>query len=199
MGASSRRTVKRVLLVDDVELALKSWARECRRIGRVPLVAKDKREALELARREKPEMAVIDLLMPHDSGLVVIKELKTLGLDLFAILVSGMMCVDYAMMGVDAGADDCFDKAVTITQMVHRVEHGRRPNPELTKVPSLVDVEREHIARVLNDCDGNVTHAADALDMHRYSLQRKIDKLLHGALRPQQRKRRSYARQQPDQ
>jgi two-component system, response regulator RegA len=197
MGGSSRRAVKRVLLVDDVEMELKAWVRECRRNGKVPLPARNKHEALDLARREKPEMAVVDLLMPHDSGLAVIHELKTLGIDVFTILVSGTMCVDYAMMGVDAGADDCYDKEVTITQMVHRVEHGRRPDPEFIKVPTLADVERNHLARVLNDCGGNVTHAADVLGEHRYTLQRKIAKLMNGALRPKQRRRRVLRRVTP--
>jgi two-component system response regulator RegA len=101
------------------------------------------------------------------------------------------MCVDYAMLGVEAGANDCCDKAVTIEQLIHRVESGRRPDPQQTRIPNLAEVQWEHIARVLNDCNGNISHAADALGEYRYTLQRKIKKLAPGALRAQQRTRRN--------
>jgi two-component system, response regulator RegA len=194
MEDSSGRVVRKVLLVDDDEMILRSWARECHRISRTPLVATTKQDAVEFARYERPELAVVDLRMPVDSGLVVIRELKALGVGIFAVLVSGAMCVDYAMLGVQAGADDCYDKAITITQLVYLAEHGRRPDPEWTKVPSLADVEWQHIVRVLNDCGGNVTHAADALGEHRFTLQRKIEKRRAGALPPARKTRRSRAK-----
>jgi two-component system response regulator RegA len=44
-------------------------------------------------------------------------------------------------------------------------------------MPSLARVEWEHIQRILHDCDGNISHAARRLGLHRRSLQRKLSKL----------------------
>ena len=44
------------------------------------------------------------------------------------------------------------------------------------ETPSLARVEWEHIQRVLTDCDGNITKAAERLGIHRRSLQRKLAK-----------------------
>ena len=45
-----------------------------------------------------------------------------------------------------------------------------------TETPSLARVEWEHLQRVLNDCEGNLSEAARRLGMHRRSLQRKADR-----------------------
>lgn len=197
---SSKRFVQSVLLVDGAEMMLRAWSRECRRFGKIPFTASTRTEAVQVAARERPEMAVVDLLMPNESGLQIVRELKSLSIDIFVILASGAMCVDYAMLGIEAGADDCCDKTVTIGQLIHRVECGKRPDPLLDRIPSLDEVQWEHIARVLNDCNGNISHAAEALGEYRYSLQRKIKKLAPGALRAKPRTRRSsrHARRDDD-
>jgi two-component system response regulator RegA len=171
---SSVRSVRKILLVDDVELVLRAWARQCKREGKIPLCASNRAEALDLARREKPDMAVVDLIMPGDSGLAVVRDLKKLRRNLFTILVSGAMSVDYAMEGLAAGADDCFDKDTTIKQLIARVERGVRPAVRKVKQPTLKDVEWQYIVRVLTDHNGNITHAARALGLPRVTLQRKI-------------------------
>ena len=55
---------------------------------------------------------------------------------------------------------------------------GEEPIPaaEAPETPSLARVEWEHIQRVLTDCDGNITKAAERLGIHRRSLQRKLSK-----------------------
>ena len=178
------RSTRKILLVDDVELVLKTWARQVKREGKIPLCASNRAEALELARREKPDMAIVDLIMPGDSGLQVVRELKKLRRNMFIILVSGAMSVDYAMEGLAAGADDCFDKDTTIRQLIARVERGVRPPAGKVKQPTLKDVEWQYIVRVLTDHNGNITHAARALGLPRVTLQRKIRRQLPSGENP---------------
>ena len=56
------------------------------------------------------------------------------------------------------------------------MEDGGDPNIDRIDVPSLSQVEWDHIQRVIADCGGNISHAAKKLGMHRRSLQRKLQK-----------------------
>ncbi len=171
------RRVLKILLVDDSELVLKTWARQAKRERQVALCAPSRKDALELARREKPEMAVVDLFMPGESGLDIIRDLKKLKPRPVIMLVSAAMCAEYAMQGIAAGADDCFDKDISIRTLIERVEHGTRPEPGRVRPPTLEELEWQYIVRTLTDHDGNITHAAEALGLVRQSLQRKIRRL----------------------
>lgn len=122
-------------------------------------------------------MAVVDLFMPGESGLDVVRDLKKLRPKPFLILVSGAMCADYAMQGIAAGADDCFDKDVAIRPLIERVEGGERPETCTGRPPTLDEVEWQYIVRTLTDNQGNITHAAEALGLMRQTLQRKIRRL----------------------
>jgi two-component system, response regulator RegA len=165
------------LLVDDVELVLKTWARQVKRAGATPLCASNRRDAIALARREKPEMAVVDLVMPGESGLDICRDLRKLKPKPFIILVSGAMSVDNAMHGIAAGADDCFDKDVTIHQLIQRVERGVRPAVDHNRPLTLEQVEWQYIVRALTDNGGNITNAAKTLGLIRQTLQRKIRRM----------------------
>src|SRR5690348_16023252 len=85
-------------------------------------------------------------------------------------------------MGVRAGADDVYFKPFSARQAIQRVEMGVLAQPEST-TPTLDQVEWEHISRALQDYNGNISQAADALGVFRQSLQRKIQKHAPRALR----------------
>lgn len=179
-----RVPVRKILLVDDVDMVLKLWARRAKKQGKTPLCATNRAEALEFARRERPQMAVVDLIMPDVSGLDLVRELKKLRPKMFTVLVSGAMSAETAMHGLQAGADDCFDKDTPVEEMIERVETGSRPSEPSLDMPTLDDMETQYIIRVLTDHNGNVTHTASALGIPRQSLQRKLRRLrTNGQLR----------------
>jgi two-component system, response regulator RegA len=186
------RVVETVLLVDDWQPQLHQWVRECHAAGKRALCASSRGEAIELARRERPHLVIVDLfLRPPDNGLDVVRDLKAHAPDSFVILVSAHLSIDFAMLGRDAGASDCASKTVRCQQLIHRVEQGRRPQPEWGAVPTLAEVEWDHVSRVLNDCNGNITHAAEALGEHRFTLQRIIQRHAPHVLRPRSPRRRT--------
>ena len=79
---------------------------------------------------------------------------------------------------VRAGAVHYLTKPALIEEMITALE-GRAVSeslPAAAEVPSLERVEWEHIHRVLHDCGGNITRAAQMLGLHRRSLQRKLGK-----------------------
>ena len=78
------------------------------------------------------------------------------------------------------GAVHYLQKPADIDQILHALRNGGEASearPIDSDVPSVARVEREHIHRVLQGCDGNVSKAARLLGLHRRSLQRKLAKL----------------------
>jgi two-component system, response regulator RegA len=173
--ATDTTRVRKVLVIDDSELYLKNVARDFARQGLQVFKASNREQALRVCAAERPDLAIVDLFLePPEDGLELLKHLKALDPKLFAILVSAHMSVAHAVMGVRAGADDVFLKPFAATQCLARVAGG----PALPRAEALTlhEIEWEHIARTLQDYDGNITHAAESLGVFRQSLQRKIRK-----------------------
>jgi two-component system, response regulator RegA len=179
---TSKPTVRKVVLVDDHEMYLKYCSRDFVRAGVAVASTHTRAGAIEIVRKERPDVAVIDLfLSPPESGLEVIRAIKKIDPRIFCILVSAHMSVSHALMGVRAGADDVFMKPFGARQVIARVERGVIDEPDPT-TPTLHEVEWEHISRVLHDHQGNISQAAESLGIFRQSLQRKIQKYAPRAL-----------------
>jgi two-component system response regulator RegA len=81
------------------------------------------------------------------------------------------------MRAVRLGAIDYLSKpahADDLLLALQQGESGAADADDTERAPTLAEVEWEHIQRVLSDVDGNVTHAAERLGIHRRSLQRKL-------------------------
>ena len=82
-------TVQKILLVDDEEKFLNSIAERLKLLGFDPLKASSGRQALELAKNNHIDMAIVDLKMPGMDGLVTITKLKEIYSDLRSVLLTG--------------------------------------------------------------------------------------------------------------
>jgi len=166
-----------LLIVDDDEafrsrLALALGARDYE-VREAP----DAAAALDLARAETPERAIVDLRMPGPSGLDLVRSLKALDPSTEIVVLTGYGSIATAMEAVRLGARDYLIKPVDVDRIVAALEGsagGNPAGPALEETPSLARVEWEHIQRVLSDCEGNVSEAARRLGVHRRSLQRKL-------------------------
>ena len=169
-----RAAICRVLLVDDSKTVLSAWSLSCG--DKLALCASSRASALEIAKRERPDLAIVDLYLGRETGLDVIRDLRAASIDAFIVLVSAHISVEYAMLAVQAGADDCYDKAVSLNQIIRRVESGQRPEPAPQSVPTLKEVEWRHITRVLSDCGGKISHPPHLLGEDPHALPRKIQR-----------------------
>ena len=92
------------------------------------------------------------------------------------VMFSGYCSTVIAVEAVRSGAINCLPKSTSIPTLIEEFEG--EPMPRATRdevdVPSLAQVEWDHIQRVLHDCSGNVSLAARKLGIHRQSLQRKL-------------------------
>jgi len=168
------------LLVEDFAPLLRKWVRELRHSGKRVLAASSGDAALALVRDERPDVAIVDLFLTSENGVNVIRELKEQDAGLYAVLVSDHLSVAYAIAGVRAGADDVCFKPGSVNHVIDCVERGIDPEQadEEGTGPTLQQLEWEHISRVLLDCEGNITHAAERLGIYRQTLQRKLRKYM---------------------
>ncbi|HUJ63164.1 MAG TPA: response regulator [Kofleriaceae bacterium] len=164
------------MVVDDDEHVLAAFRRSFVD-DRTVLTANDAVVARHLAKRERPDLAVVDLRLGNNgSGLDLIRDLRADQPNIKLVLMSGWLSLATAMAAVHAGADMFLPKPTTLVEIIHHIESGTTPIPDIDTTPSLARVEFEHISRVMADSNGNITEAARRLGLHRQSLQRKLRK-----------------------
>ena len=140
--------------------------------------AADHAEALAVAAGRKLTRAVVDLRMPGPSGLTVIQDLLGVQSDLQIVVVTGYGSIATAVEAMRLGAHDYLTKPANADQILAAFDADPEAPPSEPEyaVPSLAKVEREHIERVLQECNGNISMAARKLGMHRRTLQYKLAK-----------------------
>jgi two-component system response regulator RegA len=131
-------------------------------------------QALDAARRESPEIALVDLRLPERSGLEVVRALKEIDPTTRIVVLTGYGSIATAVHSLQIGAASYLTKPVDADQILAAID-GTGAEPQAVSQP-LARVEWEHIQRVLADCGGNISQASRLLGIHRRSLQRKLAK-----------------------
>ncbi len=169
-----------VLIVDDDEAFRERLARALRDRGYDVRTAEGHATALQAARSDSPEYAVVDLRMPGGSGLELVRDLARLDPSTRIVMLTGYGSIATAVDAVRLGAVQYLTKPADADDLLAAFE--RADSPPLTasfadyQAPSLARAEWEHIQRVLADCGSNISEAARRLSLHRRSLQRKLSK-----------------------
>lgn len=180
MGQTERFRPGILLLVDDDRVFRERLALALRDRGWDVREAPDGTAALGLVRTCRPARVVVDLRMPGDSGLEVVRQLQSLDPGIAVIVLTGYGSIATAKEALRLGARDYLTKPVDADQVLAAFDSAigadASPTVEPGQVPSLARMEWEHIHRVLSDCAGNVSQAARVLGIHRRSLQRKLAK-----------------------
>ena len=136
--------------------------------------------ALAIASNESTELAAVDLRMPGKSGLELVRELHRIDPSTRIVVLTGYGSIATALEAVRLGATHYLTKPADADELIAAFDRAESNVPAreavATETPSLARVEWEHIQRVLTDCGGNITKAAEKLGIHRRSLQRKLSK-----------------------
>jgi len=169
-----------IILVDDEDHFRGRLARAFTNRGYTVFQAANVDEALEKIKENRPGLALVDLKMPGKSGLDLIREAKQLLPSIKVVVLTGYGSIATATEAIKLGAHYYLPKPADVDDILHAFEKDTEPaeipeQPEF-EVPSLARAEWEHIQRVLNDCDNNITAAAQKLGIHRRTLQRKLYK-----------------------
>lgn len=116
---------------------------------------------------------ILDLKLDFENGLELLSH-KDLISQSKVVVLSGYGSVTSTKYALKNGAFNFIQKPASLDEILKAFEDSDSPSPIPLSVPSLDEVEREHIERVLKEHGGNITRSAKALGLHRRSLQRKI-------------------------
>lgn len=166
-----------LVIVDDDRSFLQRMARAMESRGFEVRSGHSVAEGIELIRQKPPAFAVIDMRLEDGNGLDVVAELSRLRPDARTIVLTGYGNIATAVSAVKLGAVDYLAKpadADEVTDALLAPPDTKAPPPEN---PMSADrVRWEHIQRVYELCNRNVSETARRLNMHRRTLQRILAK-----------------------
>jgi two-component system response regulator RegA len=172
-------TPETFLLVDDDETFTQVLARALSKRGHQVLTACNSEEALQLAGSHRVTKALVDLKMEGETGLQLIPELKKLPVPPTIVMLTGYSSIATTVEAIKLGALNYLCKPASIEEILNAFSTGNSTGNAVTipaSPPSVDRLEWEHIQKVLNEHEGNISATARALGMHRRTLQRKLQK-----------------------
>jgi len=168
---------RRLLLVDDDERFCQRLARAMEKRGFVVETALSVADGIAAAHQKGPSYAVVDLRLKDGSGLEVVKALRSAKADARIIVLTGYGNIATAVAAVKVGATDYLPKPADADQIeAALLAEGSNLPPPPEQPMSADRVRWEHIQRVYEQCDRNVSETARRLRMHRRTLQRILAK-----------------------
>jgi len=175
------RKIPSLLIVDDDNIFRKRLLLAIEDRGYRVSGAASVDEAIRLIDDQPPDRVVVDLRMPGDSGLELVRKVKQRRPEIEFVVLTGYGSIPTTKEAIRLGAKDYLTKPADADQILAAFGEATYnpaddPAGEEHQAPSLARVEWEHIQRVLADCDGNISKAARVLGIHRRSLQRKLQK-----------------------
>ena len=164
-----------LLIVDDERVLRMQLAKALERRGFVVAMAESVAEGK--VRLRPPAYAVVDLRLDDGSGLDVVEVLREVRPDARIIVLTGYGNIATAVAAVKAGAIDYLPKPVDADAVAAALLESDRSLPPPPDRPMSADrVRWEHIQRVYEQCERNVSETARRLNMHRRTLQRILAK-----------------------
>lgn len=166
-----------LLLVDDDEAFVKRLAKAMEKRGFVPETAGSVAAGRAIAVSRPPAYAVVDLRLEDGNGLDVVEALRERRPDCRIVVLTGYGAIATAVAAVKIGASDYLSKPADANDITNALLAKTDAMPQPPENPMSADrVRWEHIQRVYEMCDRNVSETARRLSMHRRTLQRILAK-----------------------
>jgi len=176
-AASSPTGERSLLIVDDDQPFRQRLAIAMERRGYAVATADSVAAGIAAAQGRPPAFAVVDLRLADGSGIDVVTALRAARADCRIVMLTGYGNIATAVAAVKSGAVDYLSKpadADAVDAALRQLEGALPPAPDN---PMTADrVRWEHIQRVFEQCDRNVSETARRLRMHRRTLQRILGK-----------------------
>lgn len=166
-----------LLLVDDDRPFLTRLERAMARRGFEVTIADSVADGLTAVKSNPPAFAVVDMRLEDGNGLDVVSALNEVRPDAKAVVLTGYGNIASAVTAVKLGAADYLAKPADADDVIKALLTKEDIKPEPPENPMSADrVRWEHIQRVYELCDRNVSETARRLNMHRRTLQRILAK-----------------------
>ncbi|MEE4348956.1 MAG: ActR/PrrA/RegA family redox response regulator transcription factor [Pacificimonas sp.] len=166
-----------LLLVDDDQSFRNRLELMLSRKGYDVAAAEGVMAARALAAKVNPTHAVLDMKLEDGTGLELVTELRALRPDIRIVMLTGYGNLTTAVAAIKAGAVDYIAKPADPDDIIKALSASSDEKPEPPEDPMSADrVRWEHIQRVYELCDRNVSETARRLKMHRRTLQRILAK-----------------------
>ena len=168
---------KSLLIVDDDNPLRDRLARAMEKKGFHVAQAESVEKGINYVKNTPPAFAIVDLRLGDGSGLKVVKEIQKYKKDSRVVMLTGYGNIPTAVEAVKAGAIDYIPKPADADD----VENALLASPQSKAIPpedpmSADRVKWEHINRIFELCNRNVSETARKLKMHRRTLQRILSK-----------------------
>lgn len=166
-----------LLLVDDDDIFVKRLAKAMEKRGFLPETANSVSAGRAIAMTRPPAYAVIDLRLEDGNGLDVVETLRERRPDCRIVVLTGYGAIATAVAAVKIGAIDYLSKPADANEVMNALLARGDALPAPPENPMSADrVRWEHIQRVYEMCERNVSETARRLSMHRRTLQRILAK-----------------------
>jgi len=176
-GAAVSAPNNTLLIVDDDKPFANRLSRAMETRGFDVRVAETVQDGLGMIQRQPPAYAVVDMRLEDGNGLDVIALLKSIKPEARVIVLTGYGNIATAVTAVKLGAVDYLAKPADADDIYSALIAPPGQKAEPPENPMSADrVRWEHIQRVYELCDRNVSETARRLNMHRRTLQRILAK-----------------------
>jgi two-component system response regulator RegA len=166
-----------VLLVDDEPALRRQLARALEKDGFVVHAAASLKEAHAQVAEAPPELAVLDLNLEDGHGMELVRAILDARPGARIVILTGYDSIASSVIALKAGAAGYLAKPVKPEQVTAALLGAEPSDAAPGPQPMSADrVKWEHIQRVFEQCDRNVSETARRLDMHRRTLQRILSK-----------------------
>lgn len=166
-----------LLIVDDDGPFLRRLARAMETRGFAVDTAETVSEGIARSKAAPPKYAVVDLRLGDGNGLEVIEAIRQNRDDTQIVVLTGYGNIATAVTAVKLGALDYLAKPADADDVFNALTQRKGEKTEVPENPMSADrVRWEHIQRVYEMCERNVSETARRLNMHRRTLQRILAK-----------------------
>ncbi len=171
-----------IQLLEDDEALGKALSNALRRRGHPCYWQKNIKDFMEFLEttNHRIDLVLMDLKLENQSSLPYIQEVRNSYPEAKIFMVTGYASIATTVEAIKQGADNYLPKPVNAEDILSAYFGlSNIDNPVTEERLSTKRIEWEHIQRVLQENSGNISKTAEALSMHRRTLQRKLQKKPH--------------------
>jgi len=167
-----------IIVVDDDIVFCDALARSLIKRNYEVVMAYNLSELQAISNLSDIKFGIVDLRLGEDSGLKVIKYLLDANPDMNILMLTAYASIATTVEAIKLGAKNYLTKPASIEEILEKltVQAASLETPIEDSHLSVKRLEWEHLQKVLLEHNGNVSAAARALNMHRRTLQRKLQK-----------------------